>query len=153
MTDPQLSERTEGTWPPAITRLNPALPTPAHRKASWAGRASLWVSSAGVACWLITVAVLSLLANFLLNILKLDTWVLDTWIHAAYFTGLACEMAGIGLGTLGRAVKAGRIGVFLSLGILCLMVFFTLAAHQVTGGWIWDPDEGQYSNCGCDDSL
>ena len=74
--------------------------------------------------------------------------ILNSVIHGAYFAGLACEIAGLGFGLFGRSVKAGRLGLILSLCVLCLMVIFTLVNHYENGNgqWIWSAtvgDDGQ----------
>ncbi|MGI4787427.1 MAG: hypothetical protein ACRYFS_01110 [Janthinobacterium lividum] len=136
-------------WPPAVLLPNVIQPDPVLVKAARTGKYSLWASGAGVGCWLFTwigVMILAFVSKIILNA--------DAPIHTAYFTGLACEIFGLWLGVLSRKAKAGKIGAALSIGVLCLMVVLTIVNHQANGnvGWIWNANEGDDLNCGCDNS-
>lgn len=154
MIDHEPHDKTAAVWPPAITLPLPSLPDPRLCKTARLAKASLLASGAGVACLLGTVATLTLLAN-----LHWDNFNKDPIVHAAYFAGLTCEVAGMTLGLFGKSTKTGKAGLFLSFGILCAMAVYTLAAHQAfsdshgNSGWIWDANEGDRGNCGCDNLL
>ena len=149
MIDHEPYDEAAAIWPPAISLPLSVQPKAVLGKTARLGKASLWTAGVGIACWLGIVAVLTLLVN-----LHQAVYNQDAWVHTAYFLGLACEVTGIGLGILGRSIKVGKVGLVLSACVLCLMVLFTLAAHQASesGGWIWNANEGDNGDCGCDNS-
>ena len=157
MPAPESHDNLAAVWPPAITLSSSIPPDHRPRKTARLAKASLWAAGAGVACWVGTYAFIMVLEVIYQNRPNMPD--VDPLVHTAYFAGLACEVAGISLGLFGRNTKTGKVGLFLSLVILSAMVVFTLTIHQGYmdgsghGGWIWDKNEGDNGNCGCDNRL
>ena len=128
MPNPEPPDKTAAVWPPAIVLPLPVPPDPRLRKTARLAKASLWAASAGVACWVGTVAVFTLLSY-----MHLDNPNQDPIVYAALFLGPAFEIVGIGAGLLGKSMMVGRIGLALSLGTLCLMIVLAFGHLAVNG--------------------
>lgn len=151
MTNPEPPDQTSAVWPPAIALPSPVLPDFRYRKTAYLAKASLWAIGAGVVCYGGIAVALSILAA--MSRINADEYnpvhYLNVFIHVSYAAGLVCNVSAIMLGLLGRGVKAGRIGLALSIGALCLTTAWTLINHHKTGAWIWSATVGDDGSCGC----
>jgi high-affinity Fe2+/Pb2+ permease len=130
-------------WPPAISLLPPARPRPAMSKEDRIGIAALITGAAGLICWVYAGGSL-----WTLYTANADNFWLDAPIHIAYYAGWAFAVAGVLLGILSKRTKAAKIGLALSICVLCLIVVMTFVEHNAHGNgqWIWNAN---YGDCGC----
>ncbi len=151
MPNPEPPDKTAAVWPPAIILPLPVPPDPRLRKTTSLAKASLWAASAGAACYGGIIAALLILAA--MSRINADMYdqvhFLNVFIHASYAVGLACNVSAIGPGFLSRGMRAGRTGLALSLGDLCLMGVWTLWSHHENNGWVWSTTVGDDGSCGC----
>ena len=142
------SDKTAAVWPPAITLPIPVPPDPRLRKTARLAKASLWAAGAGILFWACVSA--ALIQTIAFGTIWFGDNIESTLTNTAYALGFVCELSGMVFGFASSKTKRGRLGTWLSIGLLCSGIVLTFIIHHTAGNWIWDAlRQFDDSNCGC----